>query len=120
MPQTNTNKQRDKLIGANKEQKKIYNIDSSARKLNFIMKAWRTARRNMYYLLDTAGIWGDIYSLHKQWMGDLSGKKVLDFGCYEGNALSAYLASHSGKYVGVDLSENALARLDNYFQEKNG
>jgi len=45
-------------------------------------------------------------------------KKVLDFGCFDGNALSTYLASNSSTYVGVDLSQNAIDRLARHFEEK--
>src|SRR5690606_20977382 len=50
--------------------------------------------------------------LHLKWFGDLSQKKVLDLGCYEGNSLSMYLAKNSREYIGLDLSEKGIAVLN--------
>ena len=52
-----------------------------------------------------------LQQLHICWCGDLSDKKVLDLGCYEGNSLSIYLAQNSREYVAVDLSEKGIAHL---------
>ena len=109
---------KQRILEVNTEQKEFYEQLPQWNKLNPVMHAWRVARRRMYFLLQEAGIWDDIFSLQKEWMGDLSDKKVLDFGCYEGNALSAYLASNCRSYVGVDLSEDALKRLEASFQAR--
>lgn len=52
------------------------------------------------------------YDLHKAWFGDLSGKKVLDLGCFAGNHLSVYLAQNAREYIGVDLSEAGILKLN--------
>ena len=49
--------------------------------------------------------------LQIEWMGDISHKKVLDFGCYDGNIVSYKLAKNSGKYIAIDLSNSAIERL---------
>lgn len=108
----------DGLLKLNKEQAVFYDTPAAQRKLNLIMKCWRTLRRRMYFLMERAGIWRDVYSLQKEWLGPLSGKKVLDFGCFDGNTLSDYLASNAGSYLGVDLSQEALNRLEKHFKEK--
>jgi SAM-dependent methyltransferase len=41
----------------------------------------------------------------------LSGKKVLDLGCYQGNSLSLFIAERAESYLGVDLSRPAIDRL---------
>lgn len=109
---------KNELLETNIKQKSFYNKSPEKRKLNIIMRAWRNARRNMYFLLHQSGIWEDIYAQQKEWLGDLSEKKVLDFGCYEGNMLSTYLAANCKEYVGLDLSEKALTNLDITFQKK--
>jgi len=109
---------KEEIIKLNENQTEFYNKTSSERKLNIIMKVWRTLRRRMYFLMNNTGIWDDVYSLQKEWIGDISGKKVLDFGCFDGNALSLYLAKNSKTYVGVDLSENAIIRLRTILSEK--
>ena len=82
------------------------------------MKTWRMLRRRMYSLMQNAGLWDDVFTLHKNWMGDLSEKRVLDLGCYEGNALSFYLARNSRSYIGIDLSDQALDRLAESFEKR--
>lgn len=113
------NNDKNRILELNEKQRSFYNTASDKRDFNVVMEAWRRARRNMYFLLNESGIWHDVYSLQKEWMGDLSGKKVLDFGCYAGNALSGYLASHAEEYWGIDLSDKALASLEMYFRERN-
>src|SRR5690606_17940288 len=58
------------------------------------------------------GVEKAIYELHKGWFGDLSGKKVLDLGCYAGNSLSFHLAQNSREYLGIDLSDQGIANLE--------
>jgi 2-polyprenyl-3-methyl-5-hydroxy-6-metoxy-1,4-benzoquinol methylase len=113
-----TDVRRDELLILNKEQAQFYDTPHVKRNLNNIMKLWSHLRRRMYYLMQNSGIWKDVYALQKEWMGDLAGKKVLDFGCYDGNALSGYLAENSASYLAVDLSKPALERLDDYFRKK--
>ncbi len=110
---------KNSILKLNEKQRSFYNTAAKQRNFNVIMEAWRRARRNMYFLLNESGIWSDVYSLQKKWMGDLADKKVLDFGCYAGNALSGYLASHAREYWGIDLSDKALASLEKYFRERN-
>lgn len=109
---------RDELLGINKQQAKFYEAAPSQRPLNIIMKLWRILRRRMYFLMQNSGIWSDVYAFQKEWIGDLTAKKVLDFGCYEGNVLSGYLAKNAASYLGVDLSKAALDRLAQYFEDK--
>lgn len=60
-----------------------------------------------------------MYDLHKEWMGDLSDKKVLDLGCLRGNTLSLYMAEHAREYVGIDLSDVAIAELNKKLEPLN-
>lgn len=53
-----------------------------------------------------------VYDRHKVWLGDLSDKKVLDLGCFAGNYLSLYLAENAKSYLGIDLSDEAIAKLN--------
>jgi SAM-dependent methyltransferase len=100
----------------NRKQAEFFDTDPSQRCLNPAMKLWRRVRGDLYYLMVNSGIWEDVFDLHKRWMGDLAGKKVLDFGCNEGNVLSPYLAANAGQYLGIDLSRNALDKLDERFR----
>ena len=50
-------------------------------------------------------------ALHKRWIGDPSGMKVLDLGCGSGNPLSIWLARRSADYTAIDLSESKIRAL---------
>ena len=66
------------------------------------------------------GVEQDIYDLHRSWFGDLSGKKVLDLGCYAGNSLSIHLAQNSKEYLGVDLSPKGIDNLSRRLEKIPG
>jgi SAM-dependent methyltransferase len=73
---------------------------------------WARTRRAMISMGYKAGIDDDVIGLHREWLGDLSSKKVLDLGCFDGNPLSMHLARTSASYLGLDLSEQATRRLN--------
>ena len=109
---------RNKILETNTRQANFYDSENEARITNLPMKSWRLVRRRMYRLMDASDIWDDVYRLQKEWIGDLADKKVLDFGCFEGNKLSHYLAKGSADYVGIDLSQQALNRLAQSFSKR--
>lgn len=51
------------------------------------------------------------YLRHRDWLGDLSGKKVLDLGCGTGTFLTDHLARTAGIYHAIDLSEAQVGVL---------
>lgn len=100
-----------KILETNKRQKEFYN-STEKKKKNLPTQIWSFVRngilsdyRKNYDLKDR------VYDQHKVWLGDLKEKKVLDLGCLRGNALSLYLAENSKQYIGIDLSNNAIADL---------
>jgi len=103
---------RASAIEINKQQKAFYeNKIKRSRRLNLPMKLWEAWRDRVYRVWEEIGIFEDVLRIHREWLGDLTGKRVLDLGCYSGNRLSLELASKSKFYLGVDLSEQALAKL---------
>lgn len=48
---------------------------------------------------------------HRQWMGDLAGRKVLELGCGRGTRLSRWMAATAGEYHALDLSAQSIATL---------
>jgi SAM-dependent methyltransferase len=99
-------------IKVNKEQRQFYDDKIRRRRqLNLPMLLWEAWRNRVYRIWDNIGVFDDVLSLHREWVGDLSGKRVLDLGCYSGNRLSLELASRSTFYLGLDLSEEAIAKL---------
>jgi 2-polyprenyl-3-methyl-5-hydroxy-6-metoxy-1,4-benzoquinol methylase len=101
-------KTKQEIIETNKKQKEFYNN----KKKNFFSKIWAGLRNGVLNKIKkNIGIQNQAYSLHKEWFGDLSQKKVLDLGCFSGNYLSLYLAEQSKQYIGIDLSDKAITKL---------
>lgn len=102
-------KTKEEIIEINKQQKEFYNT----KKRNFVTEAWSKFRGLVLGgIRKDLGISTQIYDLHKDWLGDLSDKKVLDLGCYSGNYLSLYIAENSKEYIGIDLSDVAIDKLN--------
>lgn len=95
-------------LKTNQRQKEFY----EHKEKNFATKIWSFFRNGILNKTrKNLGIENQIYQLHQRWFGDLSDKKVLDLGCYEGNSLSIYLATNAKEYIGVDLSETGINKL---------
>ncbi len=101
----------------NKKQKEYYSSNDDER-TNIFIKIWFYLRnttldqyRQKYDLKDR------VYEQHKIWLGDLSDKKVLDLGCLRGNALSIYMAKNAKQYIGIDLSDTAIEKLNRKLQK---
>lgn len=100
----------ESVTEGNKKQKEFY----ETKKINFPTKVWFYLRNGILNKIrKQTGVEKEIYDLHVSWLGNISKKKVLDLGCYEGNSLSYYLASNSGEYLGIDLSEKGIKVLNN-------
>lgn len=102
-------KTQEEIIETNIRQKEFYNT----KKKNFATKIWSSLReKTLKKIRKNIGILDQSYDLHKVWFGDLSNKKVLDLGCFQGNSLSMLLAENAKEYIGVDLSDVAIAKLN--------
>ncbi|RXR17746.1 class I SAM-dependent methyltransferase [Flavobacterium amnicola] len=96
------------ILETNKKQKEFYNNF----KQNFFTKLWAKFRNGILNKTrKNIGVSNQTYDLHRVWFGDLKDKKVLDLGCFSGNALSMYLAENSKSYLGIDLSDVAISKL---------
>jgi 2-polyprenyl-3-methyl-5-hydroxy-6-metoxy-1,4-benzoquinol methylase len=77
---------------------------------------WRRSRGRLFAGINARAVLDSVTALHREWMGDLSKRKVLDLGVGTGNPLSIELARRSGEYVAIDLSPNRIsdfrAKLD--------
>jgi 2-polyprenyl-3-methyl-5-hydroxy-6-metoxy-1,4-benzoquinol methylase len=105
-------KSKEELIQLNKEQKAFYNNEEAYVKPNLFSRMWRGFRNGpLNGFQKTYALRQRMYDLHKVWMGDLSDQKVLDLGCLRGNSLSLYMAEHAKEYIGIDLSDVAIADL---------
>jgi len=96
-------------LDKNKKQQEFYNN----KKKSFPSKIWSFVReKSLKNIRKELGILEGSYELHKSWMGNLADKKVLDLGCYSGNSLSLYIAKNCKEYVGIDLSDKAINKLN--------
>ena len=102
----------EEIFEANIRQKEFYNSTSQAKK-SVPTRIWFGLRNK---LLDpfrrNFDIKSRVYEQHKIWLDDLSDKKVLDLGCLNGNTLSLYMAQNAKQYIGIDLSDKAIEKLD--------
>ena len=97
------------ILKTNQKQKEFY----EHKEKNLATKVWSFFRNGILNRTrKNLGTENQIYQLHKEWLGDLSNKKVLDLGCYEGNSLSVYLATNAKDYIGIDLSEIGIVKLN--------
>ncbi len=102
-------KTQEEIIETNIRQKEFYNT----KKKNFATKIWSSLReKTLKKIRKNIGILDQSYDLHKVWFGDLSNKKVLDLGCFAGNSLSLLLAENAKEYIGIDLSDVAIEKLN--------
>jgi SAM-dependent methyltransferase len=102
-------KTKQDILETNIRQKEFYNNI----KQNFFTKLWANFRNGILNKIrKNIGVQNQTYNLHKIWLGDLSNKKVLDLGCFSGNYLSLYLAENSKQYIGIDLSDIAIEKLN--------
>ncbi|MES2544061.1 MAG: class I SAM-dependent methyltransferase [Bacteroidota bacterium] len=102
-------KTQEEIIETNKKQKEFYNH----KKKNLPTRIWSYLReKTLKQIRRDIGVLNQSYDLHKVWFGELSNKKVLDLGCFAGNNLSLYLAENSKEYIGLDLSDIAIANLN--------
>ena len=107
-------KTKEEIIETNIKQKEFYNN----KKKNFATKIWSSVReKTLKKIRKNIGILDESYSLHKTWFGDLSNKKVLDLGCFAGNNLSFFLAQNAKEYIGLDLSDVAIAKLNDKLKD---
>jgi 2-polyprenyl-3-methyl-5-hydroxy-6-metoxy-1,4-benzoquinol methylase len=102
-------KSKGEILETNIKQKEFYNT----KKKNTATKVWSYIReKTLKKLRKNIGVLDDTYALHQQWFGDLLDKKVLDLGCFSGNTLSMQLAQNAKEYIGIDLSDIAIAKFN--------
>ncbi len=112
-------KSTEDILEINKRQKEFYNSDSKT-KTNFASTLWFKFRNGaLNDFRSKFDIKDRVYDEHKVWLGDLSDKKVLDLGCLRGNALSLHMAKNTKEYIGIDLSDVAIASLQKRIESEN-
>ena len=112
-------KSKEEILELNKKQTEFYNKDRKDRSENFASSLWRSIRSgSLNSFTKKYNLKDRVYDQHKIWLGDLSDKKVLDLGCFSGNALSLYIAERAKQYIGIDLSDVAINKLNDKLKSK--
>ncbi len=110
-------KNTEDILEINKRQKEFYNSTTHPTK-NFASKLWSDFRNGaLSDFRKKFDIKDRVYDEHKIWLGDISDKKILDLGCLRGNALSIYMAENAKEYIGIDLSDVAIASLQKRIED---
>lgn len=102
-------RERDSMLEVNREQAAYYDRTTRRSAATRLMGWVRGGLLGSFR--KESGLRDAVYDLHREWLGDLSGLRVLDLGCYAGNFLSLEIARSCGEYVGLDLSEQGISRL---------
>ncbi len=111
--------QRKEMLQVNLQQSKFYELPDTYHSAGgSLAKIWRNIRNSQNEVSNRIGVNQDIYRLHREWMGELTGQKVLDLGCYDGNPLSFEIAQKAQSYLGIDLSEFAIGKLREELQQR--
>ena len=110
-------KNTEDILEINKKQKEFYNSDNRGKK-NIASSLWTSLRNGLLNdFRKKFDIKDRVYDEHKLWLGDLSDKKILDLGCLQGNYLSLYMAKNAKEYIGIDLSDVAIAHLQKTIEQ---
>ncbi len=100
-------------IDINKKQKEFYNSTKKDKK-NFVSRIWSKLRNEtLSSYTKQFNLKEKVYNHHKLWLDDLKDKKILDLGCFRGNALSVYMAKNCKEYIAIDLSDVGIQVLNN-------
>ena len=94
------------MLDVNKAQAEYYNVTDGGLTSDvngFATNLWRRMRLRALETVSRSAR-AQVYEIHRQWMGDLSQKKVLELGVGHGSPVSRHLATHSAAYHALDLS----------------
>lgn len=84
--------------------------------MSWIERAWVRLRESLARYRAEIGVRDEAVELQREWLGDLRGKRVLEIGCGAGNILTMEIARAAGEYVGVDLLEDRVRKLQERLQ----
>ncbi|MBV9880982.1 MAG: class I SAM-dependent methyltransferase [Gemmatirosa sp.] len=100
------------MLETNERQKAFYDTPIEARAGGSrVTAAWFALHDRIRSGWNAAGISEDLVRLHQEWSGDVSGKRVLDLGVYEGTPMTWWLAKRAGEFIAIDLSAPSIARV---------
>lgn len=102
-----------KMLATNTAQKQYYEVASGAQVSGangLTTNLWRKLRGRAFAALPP-GFSDSVVEMHRNWIGDVSGLKVLELGSGSGSPFSIAFARDAREYVAIDLSEARTQRL---------
>jgi len=107
------------MQNVNRQAEQWYDADSHHnRNGNLVTRLWIDGRQSLQEFRKNIGVKSFIFDTQRNWLGDLSGKRVLEIGCASGNSMSLYLASQAESYLGIDLSPTMIETLQGKLDER--
>jgi SAM-dependent methyltransferase len=102
------------MLRVNIAQKRYYEVASGTQPHaanSITTNLWRRLRGRALGVFKGTTRAQSITDLHRRWIGDVSGLRVLELGVGAGSGLSRELATTAREYVAIDLSGNRIERL---------
>ena len=118
------------MIDINKEQAEYYDSISieddkeeqtgyaKHKKANILTRIWANLRYKQQRAFESSGLEDSKSSFHQKWIKTKAGGDSLEIGCFRGTNYSMPLIDASGRYLGIDLSANAIAVLNKNLEKK--
>jgi SAM-dependent methyltransferase len=113
-----------KMVVINAEQAKFYDSISNEddnqeqtgyakhKKANLLTRAWASLRYRQQDAFTRSGLEVKKEAFHRRWIEAKAGGNFLELGCFRGTRSSWPLIEAAGRYIGIDLSANAIAVLN--------
>jgi len=83
-------------------------VTASRSRGNVAFRLWAAIKRRRRLVQEMAGLDKLNDELHRLWVDDVDGKRVLELGCNVGHENTFAFASEAESYLGVDLSPTAI------------
>lgn len=117
-----SNQQLSEMLSINVEQKNYYEVASGGQTHEANSGAtnlWRRLRLRVLSAFHGSTLGSSITDLHRAWIGDLAGKKVLELGVGNGSPFSELFAAEAKEYVAIDLSSTRIEELRKRLPERD-
>ncbi len=108
---------REEMLRINEQQKKYYEQTTGGETSDINGTAtnnWRNLRQRALHAISVDNLMR-VFEVQREWLGDLSGKKVLELGSGAGTPMTERLIADAGAYHALDLSESQIAQLGEQF-----
>lgn len=87
---------------------RVGGVTASRSRGNLAFRLWATIKRRRRLVQEMAGLNSVNDELHRRWIDEVEGKRVLELGCNVGHENTFLFADQAKSYLGVDLSPMAI------------